>query len=366
MAFCYANMTMKQWWQALQTDIHKWLQGWYFYLDRHILRLGKQFELRKDTIVDILIARRGSYQWPFLHLTLVVLFVAGVASAPIVANTYPSGAGQLDEYAPPSATLTSLDLAETMQTQRSEKPRDQVIVYPVKAGETLASIAKDHGVSVDTIKWANDLKKDTLSIGQELNIPPVTGVVHKVREGETIYSIAKKYKTEAQNIVNFPFNDFADPETFALSVGQTLVVPDGVMPEAAPVIAKRPQILAGGGTGQLIWPTTGLITQYPSWYHMAIDIANSEAPGIMAADSGVVSLVQYLNWGYGQHIMIDHGNGIQTLYGHLQAIYVKVGDRVAKGQVIGRMGSTGRSTGTHLHFEVRNNGQLVSPLGYLK
>jgi murein DD-endopeptidase MepM/ murein hydrolase activator NlpD len=135
----------------------------------------------------------------------------------------------------------------------------------------------------------------------------------------------------------------------------------------APAIARvaAPPIVAGG-TGQLLWPTSGLITQYPVWYHMAFDIASPAAPGVMAADGGAVISVEYLRYGYGQHIIVDHGGGLTTLYAHLSEIYVKPGDRVARGQVIGRMGSTGRSTGTHLHFETRRNGTPVSPAGFFK
>jgi len=350
---------------TFQGDFRSWSKGWGYYLSKHARVIGGFFEKRKDIIVDILTARRGTYQWPFLHISLVALVIIGYTSAPLIASVYPGNNGAFADYTPPSAVMTSLDPAETMQTQTSEKPRDQIISYTVKDGDTLAKIAAEKGVSVDSIKWLNDIKSDSLSIGQVIKIPPVTGIVHKVKEGETIYSIAKKYKIEAQNIVNFPFNDYADPETFALNVGQTLIVPDGVMPEAPAIVPIRPTIIVGG-TGQYGWPTNGVITQYPSWYHMAIDIANAAAPGIVAADRGTVTLVEYLNWGYGYHVIISHGNGMQTLYGHMQAIYVKPGDVVSRGQVIGKMGSTGRSTGTHLHFEVRQNGVLLSPLNFLR
>jgi len=359
---------MKKLWQEFVADMNSWRHGWFVYIERHLLHLGVRIEARKDVVVDILIARRGSYQWPFLHLSLVILIIVGAASAPIVANAYPGNTNQLDTYTPPSAVLASLDLSQSVQTDFSDKPRDHVYIYAVKEGETLSTIAQSFGISVDTLKWANDLKSDSLSVGKELQIPPVTGIVHKVREGETIYSIAKKYRAEAQNIVNWPFNDFADQETFALNVGQTLIVPDGIMPEAAPAVAPRMTFFATGtpASGKLLWPTSGIITQYPTGYHMAFDIADSSAPGIAAANSGTVVLVEYLKWGYGQHVMIDHGNGLVTLYGHMQAIYVKPGDRVARGQIIGKMGSTGRSTGTHLHFETRINGTPVNPAQYFK
>lgn len=351
----------------LKDDVRDWVRGWYYYIERKLQRFGSRFESQKAIIVDILMARRGTYQRPFLHFSLVVLFMVGVVSAPILADSYPGAIpNNLSDFTPPSAVATSLDPTEYgVQTAISEKPRDQVITYAVAQGDTLSKIGEKFGVSVDSIKWLNDLKKDSLSIGQELKIPPVTGIVHKVKEGETVYSIAKKYKTEAQKIVNFPFNDFTDLDTFALASGQQLVVPDGVMPEAPRLAGPLSPIFAGG-TGQFLWPAGGLITQYPVWYHNAVDIANPGAPGIAAADSGTVVLVEYLRYGYGQHIIVNHGDGLQTLYAHLSQIYVNPGDTVARGQIIGKMGSSGRSTGTHLHFEVRKNGLTVNPLPFLR
>jgi len=359
---------MRKFFVNLKDDIALWGRGWSNYITKKLHRFGARFETNKSFLVDILMARRGGYQKPFLHFSLAVIVVAGAISAPSLANAYPAGLpGSLQEFTPPSAVVTSLDLTEYgVQTQVSEKPRDQVITYVVEKGDTLAKISEKFGVAVESIKWVNDTKRDSLTIGQEIKIPPVTGVVHKVKEGETVYSIAKKYKTDPQKIVNFPFNDFSDLDTFALNVGQTLIVPDGVMPEAAPIRYAIPPSIIAGGTGQYIWPVGGAITQYPVWYHMAVDIANPSAPGIAAADTGIVTLADYMRYGYGNHIVIDHGNGYQTLYAHLSEIYIKAGDRVARGQTIGRMGSTGRSTGMHLHFEVRVNGIAINPLSFLK
>lgn len=348
-------------------DLRDWSRGWSIYIENKLTRFGIHFEKEKALIVDVLMARRGTYQRPFLHLSLGVLFMAGVVAAPILADSYPGALpGNLTSFTPPSAVLTSFDQSDYgIQTKVSEKPRDQVITYTVEAGDSLGKIAEKFGISIDTIKWANDMKGDSLSIGDTLKIPPVTGIVHKVKDGDTIYSISKKYKTDAQKIVNFPFNDFADLDTFALNVGQILIVPDGVMPEAPAIVIPAPPVFAGG-TGQFLWPVGGIITQYPVWYHMALDIANSSAPGVAAADAGVVTLVEYLRYGYGQHVMVSHGDGLATLYAHLSEIYVKVGDQVARGQIIGRMGSTGRSSGIHLHFEVRKNGIAVPPMPFLK
>jgi murein DD-endopeptidase MepM/ murein hydrolase activator NlpD len=358
---------MRKSFQLLRDDILLWWAGWYNYGSRRLRRFGAWFETNKDILVDILMARRGGYQRPFLHFSISVLVLTAILSAPILANAYPGGStGVLADFTPPSAVVSSLDLSDYgIQTQVSEKPRDQTITYSIQSGDTLSTIAQKFNVSIDTIKWANDIKDDSLTIGDTLKIPPVTGIVVKVQEGDTIYSIAKKYRTDAQKILNFPFNDFADLNTFALSVGQTLIVPDGVMPDSAPAV--YPLSIAAAvvqARGLLSWPTVGVITQCPIWYHMAFDIANPSQPPILAAADGTVILVQYLTYGYGRHAIIAHDNGYQTLYGHMTEIYVKQGDRVSRGQVIGKMGSTGRSTGTHLHFEVRKDGTLLNPTGF--
>ncbi len=360
---------MPKYFKLLFEDISLWRQGWFNYIERKLSRFGHIFEMQKGVVVDILMARRGTYQRPFLMVSLGLLLLAGVVSAPVVAESYNGGIpSAINEFTPSSAVATSLDFSDYgIQTQVSQKPRDQVITYKAVKGDTLSTIADKFGISADTIRWENDLTSDDVAIGQELKIPPVTGIVHKVAEGETIQSIAKKYKTDPQKIVNFPFNDFADLDTFALNVGQTLIVPDGVQPQAAPIIFTAPAyVSAPMGTGRLLWPTSGIITQYPIWYHMAFDIANPGLPGVMAADNGVVISTGWDRYGYGNHIIVDHGGGLSTLYAHLTEYYVKVGDHVARGQVIAKMGSTGRSTGPHLHFETRINNVPVNPAQFFK
>lgn len=345
----------------------------YRYAKKRLGQFWYWFESKKDVLVGFLVTKRGVNQRPFLHSSFLVLVSLGVFIAPVVASSYPTVAtSQLGDYTPPSAVLTSFDDQGTF-TQVSEKPRDSIEMYKIKTGDTLAKIADRYGVSVDTIKWANPEKiknDDKLTVDVELVVPPVTGLVVKVKKGETVYSLAKKYKVDAQNIVNFPFNDFTDLDTFALAAGQHLVIPEGIMPEA-PNPSFAPPLIAQVGTastgnGQFMWPTQGIITQRPVSYHMAVDIANSGLPPIKAADSGKVVLVEYLQYGYGRHVIVDHGNGYQTLYGHMSEIYVSVGQPVTKGSVIGKMGSTGRSTGSHLHFEVRKGGVLLNPLNFLQ
>jgi murein DD-endopeptidase MepM/ murein hydrolase activator NlpD len=342
------------------------------YFRSHILNFGQNFENLKDLIVAFLIVKRGKYSSSFLNTSFLILVLTTFVAGPIIVENNPfitelSSAPSNNQ----TAILSYNPYENSLSTIISVKPRDRIIDYTVVENDTLASIGKKFDVSVDTIKWANDLKTDTIKPGDVLKIPPVTGVVHKVIAGENIYTIAKKYKTDAQAIVNFPFNDFTDMDNFGLKAGQTLYVPNGVIEEEQQrYFAMNPtyaQVNAGvRGSSNFIWPTTGLITQYPIWYHMALDIAANNAPPIIAADTGTVIYAGCINWGYGCHVIIDHGNGFQTLYGHMSYIAVSAGQTISQGQTVGTMGSTGRSTGMHCHFEIRLGGVLQNPLNYLK
>src|SRR5690606_9648678 len=165
-----------------------------------------------------------------------------------------------------------------------------------------------------------------------------------------------------------------DDEKFTIAVGQTVVIPGGVKPEeksAAPRTAVAQVLTRDAGavsaTGSFVWPASGRITQGFFFYHRAIDIANKSGGPVLAADSGTVITAGWPdNSGYGNRVLIDHGNGFVTLYAHLSRIQVQVGQTVNRGDILGQMGSTGRSTGTHLHFEIRRGGGLDNPLNYLK
>jgi len=150
---------------------------------------------------------------------------------------------------------------------------------------------------------------------------PVTGVSHKVQKGDTVYSIAKKYGADAQAIADFPFNTFSNDETFELAIGQTIIVPDGEKIAVSSNIASRAkQITPNAGTvvasGQFVWPSAGTISQRFSWYHPGVDIANRGLPPVLAADSGKVIASGWDGTGYGNMVLIDHGNGYKTRYGH--------------------------------------------------
>lgn len=338
------------------------------YFVSKIVATGKSFEAIKDVIVAFLIVKRGKYSSSFLSSTVLLIVAAVLIGGPIIAENSPF-IGIVEQTGSTASSVISYNPYESsLSTVVSVKSRYQIDDYTVKGGDTLATIAKRFDVSVDTIKWANNLKTDTIKPGQVLKIPPVTGVVHKVASGETVYSIAKKYGVTAQNIVNYVWNDFTDQETFALAAGQILYVPDGVI-RPAPVINTQfvASIQAGArGSSNFIWPTSGIVTQNPVWYHMALDIANPSSPAVIAADGGTVTYAGCLNWGYGCYVTIDHGNGYQSLYAHLSRYDVEPGDSVGQGSQVGIMGSTGRSTGTHLHFEIRSGGTLLNPWNFLK
>lgn len=341
------------------------------YVKSRLMGWGGRFERVKDIVVAILVVKRGKYSQSFLNTSFFLMVGAILIAGPIIIENNPFIAHYFSEEDPIAPSVLATDIYSlSFRTDISEKPRAEIRDYTVKPGDTLASIAEQFNISVDSIKWENNLKNDTIKPGDTLRILPVTGVAHKVKSGESIYTIAKRYDVDAQAIVNFPFNEFADADTFAITTGQTLIVPGGVPPQekAKPGYApQRVTIVAGQpGSGNFIWPTSGSVSQYPVYYHMALDIANRSLPGVVASDTGTVSYAGCISWGYGCHVIIDHGNGFQTLYGHLSRIDVSAGQGVGQGQTIGRVGSTGRSTGPHLHFEIRRGGALQNPLSYLQ
>jgi len=352
-------------------ELHEFLVFFWQYIRTRSLGLGKQFEKVKDLAVAILVVKRGKYASSFLNTSFFVLVISAVIVAPTIAENNPLlNSIDFNQQQGTGSELAYDPYENSLATDFSNRPPDSVRKYTVVNGDTLASVAKKFDVSVNSIKWASNLKSDTLHTGDVLSVPPTNGVVHKVVSGDNIYTIAKKYKVDPQNILNWPYNTFADLDNFTLTPGQTIFVPDGVIEEVgqAPVARQSfAQAQAGvRGNSNFIWPTSGTITTYPVSWHMALDIANNAAPPILASDTGTVIFSGCLTWGYGCHIIIDHGNGYQTLYGHMSRLDVNAGAVVSQGQQIGQMGSTGRSTGTHCHFEIRSGGTLLNPLDFLK
>ncbi|MFC1710390.1 peptidoglycan DD-metalloendopeptidase family protein [Patescibacteria group bacterium] len=329
------------------------------------------FETGKNFFATSMYRQRGKMARRFMHSGMAGLAALGIIIAPVIAEEFPGRGVDPWEIPSPSQVLSYATEDPYMETVVSDKVRDKVVEYEVKDGDTISSIAEKFGVSDETIYWQNGLnEKSKIKQGQIIEILPVTGIAHKVRKGDTVYSIAKRYDIEAQPIVNFPFNTFVNDETFQLAIGQTVIVPDGLMPS----VISRPRtryLTPDAGTvvasGNFVWPTSGNISQRFVWYHKALDISNKAGPGVLAADSGTVLVAGWPDgYGYGNRVLIDHGNGFRTLYAHLSKIYVAPGQSVRRGDLIGVMGSTGRSTGTHLHFEVIKNGAQINPLSVLQ
>lgn len=237
----------------------------------------------------------------------------------------------------------------------SDQPNsDKISVYVVREGDSLSQIAKMFNVSVNTVIWANDLHKSLIKEGQTLVILPVSGVKHTIASGETLASISKKYGGDSEEIMNF--NNITK-ET-KLVAGETIVIPDGDMGSYSYGVTSSGVVAKGAGgpsySSYYIRPTTGVRTQGIHGYN-AIDIGTPVGTPIVASASGKVIISKNSGWngGYGSYVVISHENGSQTLYGHMSDDIVYVGQWVVQGQVIGYTGNTGKSTGPHLHFEIR-------------
>jgi murein DD-endopeptidase MepM/ murein hydrolase activator NlpD len=275
---------------------------------------------------------------------------------------------------------------QTGESDRSEMT--DKITHTVQSGETLSVIAETYDLNTSTLMWENSLSKSSiLKVGQELTIPPVDGVSHEVTSGQSIDKIASLYEIDKETIIK---QNNLGSET--LSAGESIFIPGGEQlapPAPKPVVASSPSYRsttvartesvtrtamestsAAPAAGKfIIYPTRGKITQgYHSW-HRAVDIADRGKPPVWAAAGGTVVKASSGTWGggYGNHIIIDHGNGVQTLYAHLDYLTVGNGQYVNQGEVVGKMGNTGRvygATGIHLHFEVRENGIKQVPSYY--
>ncbi len=253
-------------------------------------------------------------------------------------------------------------------TDVAEDPTDQISVYKVHSGDTLSLIAQMFNVSVNTILSANDMKKgDVITEGQVLVILPISGIEHTIAKGETLAGIAKIYKVDAADIASY--NGISPDE--ALAVGDELIIPNAEDSESdQPVqnlsasIAKDNQYYATHPikniSGYYVNPVPGAIKSQGIHDHNAVDLAVAKGTPIYAAASGVVLVAKTgcvqgaknCGGGFGNYVIINHPNGTQTLYAHQSKVVTYTGAQVKQGQVIGYVGSTGHSTGAHLHFEV--------------
>src|SRR3990170_5411811 len=303
-----------------------------------ILIFSENFEGAKSALVKSILIKRGRRNRMFLHLSAMTLLTLGVLVSPFIQDVNLFGKNPSLTFAQ-SENESLITTPDVFDTKLSEKPRDTIIIYTVQNGDTLSGVAKRFGIDEDTIKWQNNLQSDYINVGDQLEILPVSGVAHKVARGDTVYTIAKRYTANAQAIADFPFNDFANPQTFSLVEGQILIVPDGVMPSAKPTI-RRPVYIAQGPTtissAGFTWPLHGAISQFASWYHMAIDITAPLGSPIVAAQDGVVTSINVGTWdgGYGTNIWIGNGQGLASHYTHLSGVNVGIGDGVEAGKTV--------------------------------
>ncbi len=254
-------------------------------------------------------------------------------------------------------------------TSTASAGRQQIIDYVVQPGDTISNIAEAHGITTATLLWANNLSDHSIIRPDEkIKILPASGVMHIIASGDTLSSIAKKYDVDIEKIVEA--NELVSEHQ--LQIKQGLMIPGGKPPTVkarttqlanfGQIFSSSPAVPSQSG---FIWPTPSRrITQYYWLRHKAIDVGGSSNNTIVASKAG---RVEYAGWstGYGYNIILNHGNGVKTRYAHLRQLWVKTGAQVGQGGGLGKKGTTGRSTGIHLHFEIIINGIARNPLSYL-
>lgn len=286
-----------------------------------------------------------------------------VGPAPSDAPFSGSPQAEFDPSDPGEAGLS----ASTAASDPAPPPDDRpfVIVHVVARDETVSGIANGYGITASTVAAsARPGDPDHIYPGETLVFPSVAGLLHVIKPGDTLSEIARTYRVDAGAISQA--NDIEDPRT--LAVGRTLIVPGGKPRQAAAASTASGAAGAAASGAVLSWPLRGAISSSfgPRWgqVHTGIDIVAPYGATIRAAGAGKVSFVGWYGR-YGRCVIVDHGGGLTTLYGHASVILVSAGDRVARGDPVAEVGSSGNSTGPHCHFEVRLDGRARNPLNYL-
>jgi len=337
------------------------LAHYVWFIQKRVVAFIYFLEDLKDTLVKVLMWRRGLLFRPTTHGGVLVL-----ASIAFVVGTLFTSSVATQDFSR-DQVLVAANTTETLIPEG--RPRSEVVKYKVQSGDTVSKVASIYQVNVDTIKWANNLSSvDEIKPGDTLAVPPVSGIVHKVKKGETLASLTKKYKADAQTVATYPFNYIDD--TLKLRVGQTLFLPGGKPPPPTPLPTapsgpRNYPIFYAGGSGLFAWPVAGSLNQSPSWWHPAIDIGAPYGAPVKAAMGGTITTAGFNGYGFGNYVVIDHGNGYTSAYAHMNAINVGVGQNVARGQLVGAVGCTGFCTGSHLHLEIKRGGSFVNPLSVL-
>ncbi len=349
--------------------------------------LGESF-MRASTLI-LSVALIGAVIWlarSFFSQTSAEAGVNAAAAEPTVTvGGIESASQDVDSYG-------GVPRLAQVHTTIPSRPREEVVKYKVLKGDTIFGIAEKFGLEPQTILWGNYYtlldNPHSLQPDQELNILPVNGTYHEWQDGEGLNGVAEYYGVTPDDIINYPPNhldsktigDFAHPN---IKPGTWLIVPNGqrqFISWSAPLGVTREnpasarvlgpgvcEPVSGGavGFGTFIWPTDHhFLSGYdytPNANHWGIDIDGDEGQAVYATDAGVVVYAGWNNYGYGNMIMVDHGNDFQSLYAHLSSINVVCGQSVGQGNLIGLVGSTGRSSGPHLHFEIRGSASHVNP-----
>ena len=301
---------------------------------------------------------------------------------------------EMPELVPADQFAAGIPRLALLRTTIPQRPRVEVEIYVVQPGDTVFGIAEKFGLGPETILWGN---RETLNDNahnlypdQELFILPVNGVYHTWSTGENFRKVAEFYGVDPQAVVEYPGNKLDvytfDINTPSLEAGDRLIIPGGkrefvnwgppIITRSDPAVARTygpgfcGQVYDGAvGAGAFVWPTTAnYLSGYdysPAANHFGIDIAGNTGNPVFASDAGVVVYSGWSNFGYGYLVVLDHGNGWQSLYAHLSSIYVSCGQSIFQAASLGAVGSTGNSSGAHLHFELMFRGAKVNPWDYV-
>jgi murein DD-endopeptidase MepM/ murein hydrolase activator NlpD len=379
---------------AEQNSPRRWSDIW-----EGVLRMGLgEIALRTGTVlasislVLLVVWIMGSF---YLKGNVTVQNDAAMAaSLPTQTPTIPTPPYEVPLKAAFSSGIPRFALLYTTLPSRT---RFEIDKYEVQSGDSIFGIAEKFGLRPQTILWGNfDTLADDphrLRPGQSLNILPLDGVLYEWHAGDGLNGVATYFGVTPEDIINWPGNNL-DTETIGdytepnIEVGTKIFVAGGERPFiswSAPLISRKDpasaKIFGPGycgtimdgyiGSGTFVWPTVEKrLSGYdfsPGTNHWGLDFGGKRGNAIYAADSGVVVYAGWNDWGYGNAIVIDHGTGWQTLYAHLETLYVGCGNSVSQGATIGAMGSTGNSSGPHLHFELMNQSRVrVNPWDYLQ
>ncbi len=349
--------------------------------------------------------RIGTNLFSIIAIVIVIALVQTYfrqINSPLAGNSnQPTGPVVSESVAPVSASvlenpvIDGIARSAQIHTNIPSRPRNEITTYTVQEGDTVFGIAEKFGLDPQTILWGNyEILLDdphSLRPGQELNILPVDGVYWQWLGGLSFGAWAEFYGVTAADIIEYPGNNIdaksiGDYENANIPVETWLIIPNGkrdFVSWSAPLGVTREnpasaRVLGAGacdpvsggavGYGYYVYPTN---KHYLSGFdystktnHLGLDFAGNEGEGVYAADAGVIVYAGWNDYGYGNMIMIDHVNGFQSLYAHLSALNVGCGQSVGQGEGIGAVGSTGRSSGSHLHFELMA-GMKVNPWDYL-